>query len=71
MKYIKYFENTTYTTKDLLDRYDIKNYTINEDGIVDVDGDVFLDHRGLSKLPVKFGKVTGSFYCSRNNFLKI
>jgi len=44
----------------------IRNYTINPDGTVDVDGDVYLDNKRLTKLPLKFGKVTGDFDCSNN-----
>ena len=39
---------------------------INEDGSIDVDGDVFLSKRGLERIPVKFRKVTGNFYCLDN-----
>jgi hypothetical protein len=47
--------------------YDIKNYTINSDGLVDVDDDdVNLYNNRLTKLPLRFGKVTGNFYCHRN-----
>ena len=42
------------------------NYTVRPDGIVDVDGDVNLNGMNLKKLPVKFGVVAGSFYCSHN-----
>jgi hypothetical protein len=44
----------------------LKNYTINTDNTVDVDGDVNLYHKlgNMKKLPVKFGKVSGGFYCS-------
>ena len=47
-------------------KYNIKNYTINTDGLVDVNGDVFLYNKGLTKLPLKFGKVTGYFGCRDN-----
>jgi hypothetical protein len=46
--------------------YSIKNYTINPDGTVDVGGDVNLYRKGLKELPLKFGKVSGDFYCSNN-----
>ena len=49
-------------------KYGIKNYTINPDGTVDVDGNVDLFNRDLKELPLKFGKVSGSFDC-RNNQL--
>ena len=40
-------------------RYRIKNYTVNSDGSIDVDGNVYLDNRKLTKLPLKFNKVNG------------
>jgi len=47
-------------------KYDIKNYTINEDGSIDVDGSVYLFQRGLTELPVQFRIVTGDFHCAFN-----
>jgi hypothetical protein len=46
----------------------LKNYTINPDGIIDVDGNVDLSHKlgDMKKLPVKFGKVSGDFDCYGN-----
>jgi hypothetical protein len=44
----------------------IKNYKINSDGTVDVDGTVNISNNGLKKIPLKFGKVSGSFDCSFN-----
>lgn len=76
MKYIKLFENFTQwfmksDLKDELDLYGIKNYTINDDGTVDVNGNViiFRGHPFRSKhtkIPFKFGKVTGNFLCNGN-----
>jgi hypothetical protein len=47
----------------------LKNYTINFDNTIDVDGDVYLPNKlgDMEKLPVKFGKVSGNFWCSGNN----
>ena len=47
-------------------KYDIQNYTINHDGSIDVDGDVYLSTRGLVKLPLKFRNVSGYFSCGGN-----
>ena len=52
-------------------KYDIKNYTINEDGTVDVNGDVNLSFNKLTKIPLKFGRVTGRFNCSDNRFTSL
>ena len=46
--------------------YGIENYTINSDGSIDVDGDVDLWSRGLTKLPMKFNNVSGDFNCHYN-----
>ena len=74
----KYFLQTKEEIKDWLDNFQsprysqgddkgIENYTINDDLTVDVDGDVALA-RGLKKgkIPVKFRKVTGDFYCEES-----
>jgi len=55
---------------DICKTYNIENYTINSDDTVDVAGDVNLHHKGLTKLPLKFGKVSGNFTCG-DNFLTI
>ena len=66
MKYLKKFNESVEDIDSICKKYGIKNYTINEDGTVDVDGSVDLSERNLSKLPLKFGRVTGSFYCMHN-----
>ena len=52
-------------------KYRISNYTINEDGTVDVDGDVSLSWLRLTKIPLKFGKVTGFFSCNYNKLTSL
>ena len=54
-------------TLEFCEKY-LKNYTINHDDTIDVDGNVFLGYKlgNMEKLPVKFGKVSGSFYCHSN-----
>ena len=49
-----------------LEKFGIRNYTINKDGTIDVDGNVHLNNKRLTKIPFKFGKVTGGFYCYLN-----
>ena len=39
-------------------KYNIKNYSINPDGSVDVNGDVDLSNKNLEKLPLFFGSVS-------------
>ena len=50
-----------------LDSMGIHNYTINNDLTVDVDGDVDLYNKNLTKIPVQFNEVLGNFDCSYNN----
>jgi hypothetical protein len=54
-------------TLEFCEKY-LKNYTINPDDTIDVDGNVNLDGflGNMEKLPVKFGKVSGNFWCSNN-----
>ena len=49
-----------------LKKYEVENYTINEDMSIDVDGDVDLTDSSLIEIPVKFRSVSGSFYCYNN-----
>jgi hypothetical protein len=46
--------------------FNIKNYTINDDYTIDVDGGVDFYIRDLYKIPLKFNIVRGSFDCSKN-----
>ena len=52
--------------EEICELYDIRNYTINDDGTVDVDNQVYLVGNALTKLPLKFGNVSGYFNCSNN-----
>jgi hypothetical protein len=73
MKYIKLFE--TYKTideiKNWLNKYGIKNYTINDDLTVDVDDDVNLSYKELTKIEVQFRNVGGYFYCNNNQLTSL
>jgi len=52
-----------------LNKYDIKNYTINDDHTIYVEGDVRLSDIPFGKFPdyIQFGDVIGSFRCYRCN----
>jgi hypothetical protein len=56
---------------EICEQYDITNYTINEDGSIDVDSSVCLNNRGLTKLPLKFRNVSGYFYCYNNQLTSL
>ena len=65
MKYLKIFESFE-DIDSICKKYGIKNYTINSDGSVNVDGDVDFYRKGFTKLPLKFGRVSGNFNCMNN-----
>jgi hypothetical protein len=69
MKYLKRFDESTRSINTWCKKLNIKGYDINEDGSVDVIGYVDISSQGLSKIPIKFNIVRGSFYC-RGNILK-
>lgn len=47
----------------LLKKWDIRNYTIRPNGVVDVKGDVKISFlTDYQKLPIRFGTVTGKFF---------
>ncbi len=79
MKYLKKFNKEIlffnkikkYKIDEICKKYNIKNYTINPDGSIDVDDGVNLYNYRLAKLPLKFNKVNGYFYCSINELTKL
>ena len=72
MKYIKLFENfKEQDIHEICKEYSIENYTINDDGSIDVNGDVSLYNRYLTKIPLRFRNVTGYFDCSYNNLTSL
>jgi len=64
MKLIKLYKN--FKIDSICKKYGIKNYTINSDDTVDVDDNIDLSSKALTKLPLKFGNVTGYFACNFN-----
>jgi hypothetical protein len=73
MKYLKLFEakqNESEIAK-ICKKYSIKNWTINSDGLVDVDGNVILAERNLVSLPLRFGKINGDFSCRDNDLTSL
>ena len=48
-------------------KFETTNYTINNDHTIDVDDHVNFHQRGLHKIPFKFNRVSGNFYCFLNN----
>ena len=44
--------------------YDIEDYSIDNNGLVNVNGNVILSLEEETEIPISFGKVTGNFNCS-------
>ena len=68
-KFKEYNEGFFYNTKIklLCKKYNIKNYSINPDLSIDVEGSVDLYNLKLSSLPLRFSIVGGGFFCQNNN----
>ena len=75
MKITELFE--TMQSKEEIDRLLKKHFIIggkieyHDDGLISVDGDVFLTDKSITHLPVKFRKVDGRFYCSSTNLTSL
>jgi hypothetical protein len=66
MRYLKRFNEQEKSIEDWCKIFDITDYDINGD-LINVHDDVDMDKKSLSKIPIKFGKVTGNFSCRFNN----
>jgi hypothetical protein len=66
MIYLKEYNNYDNQVAEICKKFGIRNWSIR-DGLVDVDGNVGLWNKGLNKLPLKFGRVSGYFDCRNNN----
>jgi len=73
MRYIKTLKESIEHNeiKELCDKYKITDYIINEDLTIDVNGDVLLSGKNFKKLPLKFNKVSGDFYCAHNSLTSL
>ena len=59
-------QNTNNIDLELLKKCVKGTYTINDDGSIDVVGDVDLSRKKLTKIPFNFSKVSGYFACHNN-----
>jgi Leucine-rich repeat (LRR) protein len=51
--------------------YELRNYTINRDGSVDVSGNVIFGNRNLERIPLQFRHVSGFFLCNGNKLTSL
>jgi len=56
---------------EVCEKYEIKNYTINDDLSIDVNRDVRLYSKNLEYLPLKFNYVSGYFSCHSNELVSL
>jgi hypothetical protein len=70
-KFNQFINESNQEIDSICKKYGIENYTINEDRTIDVDGGVNLSNKGLTELPLKFRRVSGYFYCSRNKLTSL
>ncbi len=56
---------------DICTKYGIENYIINQDGSIDVNGVVDLTGRYLTEIPLKFNRVSSSFWCDSNQLTSL
>ena len=59
------------TIDEICKKYKIENYTINDDGSIDVNGNVYLWGYCLTELPLRFNKVSGCFHCGGNSLTSL
>ncbi len=67
---IKLFESFN-EIRNICEKYNIQNYTINSDGSVDVNENIILKYLRLKKIPLNFNEVTGNFYCFGNDLTNL
>jgi hypothetical protein len=78
MRYLRKYENHE-DIHAICQKWGIKDYTINDDGFIDIDDSVNLSSgallkpsdRKLEKLPLKFGDASGDFYCYGNRLTSL
>ena len=67
MRYLKKYESHE-DIRSICRKYGIEDYTINDDGSIDVDN---LSSEKLTKLPLKFRSVSGVFNCYNNELTSL
>lgn len=65
------FPKTEAEVDKVCKKYDIRNYTINDDLSIDVKNDVWLHLEDLEYLPLNFNYVSNNFYCFKNRLISL
>ena len=66
-----YFYQTKEEIIKWLNKVGIRNYLINDDLTVDVDGYVLISYLGIDKIPVKFNKIKKDFNVRKNKLTSL
>jgi hypothetical protein len=73
MKYLRKFNEGSIEEKSIRDwckKFNIFNFDI-VDGFVNVDGDVYISGKKLTKIPIQFGIVSRYFHCEDNKLTSL
>jgi hypothetical protein len=70
MKYLKKYESHE-DIRSICQKYDIENYKINDDGSIDVDGNIYLAEFNLAELPLNFRNISGFVNCNSNRLTSL
>ena len=70
MKYLKLYENFD-DIDNICTKYNIENYTVNQDDTLNVESDVNLFQYELSVIPLMFKRVIGLFNVGDNNLTSL
>jgi hypothetical protein len=57
--------------KLFLDKHVYSSWSENDQGLINVDGNVYFVNQGYETIPVKFGSVSGDFNCSYNQLTSL
>ncbi len=69
--YNQFIKESKSNIESICEKYYISNYTINSDGSIDVDDNVYLNFYKLKVLPLKFRNVTGNFHCDNMKLISL
>lgn len=67
----KGFKDKRWTVDSVCKKYSIRNYEINDDGTINVNGGVYLRSKNLDVLPLIFKRVNGYFTCGYNRLTSL
>lgn len=70
IKSYKIFESTNLDLDKILKKFDISDYTLNDDGSIDINQDVYIS-KNISEINLNFNKIYGHFSIANNHLLSL